>query len=125
MNWPLANQRLRKMKAVRRWDGATRVGVAGERKYSVNQVLTFCVIGKIEGGVKIVDPAGGTDISPALRVVLAGRGSKDEHDVIIPHGRDPFRAGRSLVPEGDLGGPWNVRSSACGEWTRPSRQGKG
>ena len=67
------------------------------------QALTFCVIGKIESCVEIVDQASGTDILPVVRVVLSGHGSEEEHDVVIPYDRDPFRTGRSLIPKGDLG----------------------
>ena len=70
-----------------------------------SNALTFCVIGKIEGRVKIVDQASGTDILPVVRVALAGHGSEEEHDVVVPDDRDPFRTGRSLTPKRDLGGP--------------------
>ena len=78
------------------------------------QMLTFCVIGKIEGGVKIVDQASGTDILPVVRVSLAGHGSEEEHDVIIPNNRHLFRTGRSLSPKRDLGGPIHQQMRGSG-----------
>jgi hypothetical protein len=59
------------------------------------------VIGEIEGGVEIVDPATGVATSSVIRVVLARADQRpeDKNNVIIPRDRDPFRAGRSLAPE--------------------------
>ena len=74
----------------------------------VNEPPTFCVIRKIEGGVKIVDPATSVDSLVVIHVVriLAGRGPEDKHNVIIPNNRELFRAGRSLAPKGNLSEPW-------------------
>jgi len=48
---------------------------------------------------------------PVFRVVLTGQRPEDEDNVIIPNDWDPFRTGRSLVPNGDLCEPWSFFST--------------
>lgn len=42
-----------------------------------NDLVTFCIIGKAEGGVKVIDQA-----SP---LILARQRSEDEDNVIVPY----------------------------------------
>jgi hypothetical protein len=88
---------------------------------SVDQPPTVCVIGKIEGGVKVVDQAA----PPVIHVMLAGQRPEDEHNVIVPNDWDSFRTGRTLTPEGNLCVLWSFDHQRVEERmnrNRPSRQ---
>ena len=92
----------------------TMVWVAQGKKD--NQIPTLCVIGKIEGGVKVIDQATPVAIFPATHIIATGKQrAEDENDVIVPYDREPFRAGRSLAPKGDLCRSWSF--STISRWT--------